>query len=116
MECTNLAQEFIIMSIQSEIEQKLTDGINIQHLEVNNESSQHNVPPGSESHFKAIIVSNDFVDKKLLDRHRMVNEILKHELKENIHALALHTYTSSEWEESNANAPASPPCLGGGKN
>lgn len=104
------------MSTQSEIEQKLTAGINIQHLEVVNESNQHNVPPGSESHFKAIIVSNDFADKKLLERHRMVNEILKQELKQNIHALALHTYTWSEWEESNSNAPTSPPCMGGGKN
>lgn len=103
------------MNIQSEIERKLTAGINIQHLEVINESSQHNVPPGSESHFKAIIVSNDFSEKKLLERHRMVNEILKQALKENIHALSLHTYTSDEWKESNSIAPASPPCMGGGK-
>ena len=103
------------MSVQSEIKRKLAAGINIQHLEVDNESNQHNVPPGSESHFKATIVSNDFTDKKLLDRHRLVNEILKQELKENIHALALHTYTLNEWKESNSNAPTSPPCLGGGK-
>ncbi|MCK4950483.1 MAG: BolA/IbaG family iron-sulfur metabolism protein [Gammaproteobacteria bacterium] len=104
------------MSIQSEIEQKLAKGLNLQHLEVINESNQHNVPPGSESHFKAIIVSDDFVDKRLLEQHRMVNDILQDELKNHIHALALHTYTQEEWKNKSENAPKSPPCMGGGGN
>jgi BolA protein len=103
------------MSIQSEIEQKLSNNIDIHHLEVINESNQHNVPPGSESHFKAIIVSDDFLGKSLLACHRIVNEVLKQELEESIHALALHTFTCKEWEESNSQAPVSPPCMGGGK-
>lgn len=103
------------MSIQAEIEQKLSDSINIVHLEVINESNQHNVPPGSESHFNATIVSDDFLDKNLLARHRTVNEILRQELEGSIHALALHTYTCNEWKESNSQSPASPPCMGGDK-
>ena len=30
----------------------------------------HNVPPGSESHFKVIIISDDFVGQSLVKRHQ----------------------------------------------
>jgi BolA protein len=103
------------MSVQAGIEQKLADSIQAQHLEVINESSNHNVPPGSESHFKVVIVADEFADKNLLARHRRINEILADELQDKIHALALHTYTADEWKQQNGNAPMSPPCKGGGK-
>ena len=103
------------MSMQTQIEQKLAHGINTKHMEVINESSNHNVPPGSESHFKVVLVSDDFADKKLLQRHRMVNELLAEELQGMIHALALHTFTEQEWKDQNGDAPMSPPCLGGSK-
>jgi len=32
-----------------------------------------------------------------------------------VHALALHTYTLSEWQQRHGEAPLSPPCLGGSK-
>ncbi len=32
----------------------------------------HNVPKGSETHFKVLVVSQQFSDKKLIDRHRFV--------------------------------------------
>ena len=103
------------MTVQSTIEQKLANGLNLLHMEVINESDQHNVPPGSESHFKLVLVSNDFADKMLIKRHRMVNEILADELQGSIHALSMHTYTEQEWREREGQAPMSPPCLGGGK-
>jgi BolA protein len=81
-----------------------------------NESSSHNVPPGSESHFKVVVVSEEFTDKNPLARHRLVNKILADELQNKIHALALHTYTAQEWYNQNEYAPESPPCLGGSKN
>ena len=103
------------MSVQETIEQKLANGIQPMHMEVINESSNHNVPPGSESHFKVILVSDDFGDKKLIQRHRMINQILAEELKGPVHALAIHAYTEQEWKDENGNAPMSPPCLGGSK-
>lgn len=103
------------MSVQTEIEAKLTKALQPRHLEVINESSNHNVPPGSESHFKVVIVSEAFDGKMLVARHRMINEILADELQHKIHALAMHTYTPEEWNEISGQAPASPPCLGGGK-
>ena len=103
------------MTVQSTIEQKLASGLNLQHMEVINESDQHNVPAGSESHFKLVLVSDDFADNMLIKRHRMVNAILEEELQNQIHALSMHTYTEDEWHEKEGQAPMSPPCLGGGK-
>jgi len=102
------------MSVQSVIEQKLTAEIHPSHLQVINESGNHNVPPGSESHFKVVIVSDAFTGKPLLARHRLINQVLADELQNQIHALALHTYTDGEWQETQQ-APDSPPCHGGGK-
>jgi BolA protein len=51
----------------------------------------------------------------LLQRHRIVNQILQKELAESIHALAIHTYTADEWVARHGDTPLSPPCLGGDK-
>jgi BolA protein len=104
------------MSIAATIEKKLLSAFSPLHLDVINESNNHNVPPGSESHFKVTIVSSDFEDERLIKRHRAVNSVLAEELAEKIHALALHTYTEKEWHDYYAeNTPLSPNCLGGGK-
>lgn len=103
------------MKVQNTIEEKLANDFQPLHLEVINESSNHNVPEGSESHFKVVVVSPEFSGKNLLARHRMINATLAEELKNSIHALAIHTYTEDEWKEESNGAPMSPPCLGGGK-
>jgi BolA protein len=100
------------MNTQEIITKKL-QALSPEHLEVVNESHMHNVPEGSESHFKVVIVSDAFKDKMLIARHRLVNKALEEELKGGIHALALHTMTMEEWFEK-GNAPQSPPCLGSG--
>ena len=76
------------MCVQSGIEKKLIENLNTSHLEVINESNNHNVPACSESHFKLVMVSDDFEGKNLLARHRLVNKILEDELKNKINAFA----------------------------
>jgi len=102
-----------VMNVQQRIEEKIAGRLDVLHLEVVNESGQHNVPPGAESHFKVVVVSNDFADKNLVSQHRMIYELLGDELQSGVHALALHTYTEQSWQASQGNAPMSPPCLGG---
>ena len=99
--------------VKDRIEQKLTDAFEPRHLEVVNESGNHNVPDGSETHFKVVIVSDEFDGRRLLARHRHVNETLADELAGPVHALAIHTYTALDWQERFGNAPMSPPCRGG---
>ena len=101
------------MKVQEVIEAKLTEALDPVHLVVDNEGSNHNVPPGSESHFKVVIVADCFEDHRLIQRHRMVNEALADELSGTVHALALHTYTAADWTDRFGDAPMSPPCRGG---
>ncbi|AGI66117.1 BolA-like protein [Octadecabacter antarcticus 307] len=101
------------MTIRQDIIDKLRHALPVGHLEVINESHKHNVPEGAESHFKVVIVSPAFEGKTLVARHRLLNGILAEALSTDIHALALHTMTKDEWFISRE-APASPPCMGGG--
>lgn len=101
--------------LQEIIEKKLTETFAPIHLKVINESYMHNVAPGSESHFKVVIVSENFAGLRLIARHRQVNQALADELANHIHALSMHTYTEQEWQEHNQIAPDSPMCMGGDK-
>lgn len=100
------------MIIQNSIENKLQT-LRPQFLVVANESHKHNVPKGSECHFKVTIVSDEFNGKTPLARHRIVNNILADELAYSLHALALHAMTLEEWFEKSGMPHDSPPCLGG---
>ena len=103
------------MTIQTNIEEKITAALQPEYLEVANESHMHNVPPGSESHFKVTVVATEFDDKMLVARHRILNQLLKEELEGPVHALSLNTLTPAEWQEKNGKVRKSPPCLGGSK-
>ena len=103
------------MTVQADIELKLSENINALHLTLENESHNHNVPAGSESHFKLVLVSDDFKGLSMVKRHQKIYAILSDEMAEKIHALAIHVYTAEEWQAQHGETPMSPPCLGGGK-
>jgi len=103
------------MSLQKLIEEKLEVELNPSHLSVTNESFMHNVPSGSESHFKVIVVSDVFDGIRLVGRHQRINSILSVELKTKLHALSIETYTTAEWLKRSGTTLSSPPCLGGNK-
>ncbi|OAD55817.1 hypothetical protein WN48_04229, partial [Eufriesea mexicana] len=98
--------------IETSIRTKLTDFLNPSYIEVINESYMHNVPKGSETHFKVIVVSDMFKDKPLIKRHRMVNELLQAELEGGVHALSILAKTPDQWNDKN-NVTPSPVCRGG---
>lgn len=101
------------MNRQQRIETALAQSLELQHLEVLDESHGHNVPDGAESHFKVVAVSEAFVGARAVQRHRMINDILALEFAEGMHALAIHVYTADEWHSRFQQAPMSPPCAGG---
>jgi len=78
------------------------------------ECRMHSVPKNSETHFKVIIVSENFADMKVLQRHRSVNECLKEELEGQVHALSIKAKTPAQWEK-NSSVEPSPACRGGSK-
>jgi BolA family transcriptional regulator, general stress-responsive regulator len=95
------------------IEAKVRAGLAVEYLELENESHMHNVPVGSESHFRLVVVSDDFDGLLLVRRHQRLYALLGDELAGGVHALAMHTFTPEEWRKRGADAEASPACLGG---
>ncbi|VVC43887.1 BolA protein [Cinara cedri] len=75
---------------------KLTDILNASYVSVNDDSD------GCGAKFSVVVVSDKFIGKTLLQRHRMVNEVLAEELKE-IHAFSQKTLTTEQWNNLNKN-------------
>jgi len=83
-------------------------------LELYDESHMHAVPPGAESHFRVVVVSEGFAGLSRVARHRRVHALAAEELASGLHALSLQAFTPEEWA-AEAAVHASPPCLGGGR-
>merc|ERR1712179_848048 len=84
--------------IENTIRTKLTAAFDPRLLEIVNESGNHGFRRGRESHFNVLMVSDAFVDKRLVNRQRMVNKVLKEEIS-NIHALSCSLRTVSEFSD-----------------
>ncbi len=82
------------------ITKKLAEALVPQSLNVVDESHQHEGHaghrPGGQTHFRVYIVSEAFMGKTRLDRHRMINAILSDELAAGVHALAIHAQAPGE--------------------
>jgi BolA protein len=103
------------MSVSAAIENKLRQGLPVEHLEVVNESHMHNVPANSETHFRVVVVSGAFDGQMPVRRHQQVYSLLDEEMAGPVHALALHTLTPAEWRQREGVTEASPACRGGSK-
>ena len=49
-------------------------------------------------HLEATIVSSDFIDMSLIERHRAVYDSMGNMMNNEIHALSMKTLTPDEWE------------------
>ena len=58
---------------------------------------------GDGRHFQAVVVSESFAGKSMLQQHRMVYAALGDSFQsEAIHALSVKTYTPEEWQAASA--------------
>ncbi|MDN0085015.1 BolA/IbaG family iron-sulfur metabolism protein [Crenobacter sp. SG2305] len=73
------------------VQQYITAGLDCTHITVE----------GDGHHFYAQIVSPAFAGKRLIERHRIVMEVVKSRLQSNeIHALSIvKALTPDEWEK-----------------
>jgi len=101
--------------VEASITSKLSSAFQPTELQVINESFMHSVPPGSESHFKVVVVSEAFQGAARVGRHRMVNSALREELDAGLHALSIQAFTPAQWEERGGAVTPSPECRGGSK-
>lgn len=66
----------------------IATGLNCAHLEVE----------GDGQHFNAVIVSDAFAGKRLVQRHQIVYAALGDRMKAEIHALSMKTLTPEEFK------------------
>ena len=80
--------------IEKKIEQKLEDGLTNPKIFLQDMT-------GTMDHFNAIIISDDFIGKNLIEQHRLVYKILGDMVTNEIHALQLKTLTWEQWKKEN---------------
>ncbi|CUA74840.1 hypothetical protein RSOLAG22IIIB_05736 [Rhizoctonia solani] len=86
------------------IQEKLTKLLNPASMEITNDSWQHRHHTAmremgggdGETHFTVRVVSDSFVGKTTMQRHRMIYSALSEELAQGVHALSLQTKTPDE--------------------
>ena len=90
------------MSMTQQIRAKLEAALSPEALEVIDDSSKHaghmHNPGGGETHFTVKVTSTAFSGKRLVERHRMINQALAAELAGQVHALAIEARAPEEAE------------------
>jgi BolA protein len=88
------------MTLAAWITQELQNRLNPSALTVIDESEQHHGHAGwregGETHFRINIVSEAFIGKSRVDRHRLVNEVLQGAFDRGLHALAIQAKAPGE--------------------
>ena len=102
--------------VEKAMRAKIESELQPSYYELENESSQHSVPPGSETHFRVLLVSEKFAGLSRVDRSRRVNVLFATELRSGVHALSQRTFTPEEWAKvADSFQMQSPACMGGSK-
>ena len=80
--------------------QKLGQHLDLHHIEIKDFTGRHlnHKQHDGGFHLEAIIVSDSFIDKTLIDRHKIIYAALGELLKHEIHAFSMKTLTPEEWE------------------
>lgn len=57
---------------------------------------------GDGTHFQAVVVSTEFEQKNMVQRHQMVYRTLGSKVGNEIHALTIRAFTPGEWDKQKA--------------
>ena len=89
------------MEIKKEIKKRLEEKLDLIHFEIKDFTGRHLNHKLHEGgfHLETTIVSDNFTDKTLIERHRVVYDAMGELMKHEIHALSMKTLTRDEWEE-----------------
>ena len=88
--------------------------LNINHHQLVNDSHKHS-GTATDSHYNLVLVSDDFFGIGPVKRHQQVYALVGDLMNNSIHALALHCYTTEQWQAKQEKIPSTAPCLGGSK-
>jgi stress-induced morphogen len=94
-----------------EIEGRIREALKPTHFEVVDESRMHSrrTAENPETHFKLVVVSDQFRGLSKVKRQQLVYSHLKDLFEQGLHAISQSTFTPEEWSE-NPTIMASPHC------
>ncbi|MGO1119308.1 BolA family protein [Rhodovibrionaceae bacterium A322] len=88
------------MSITERIEQKITQALSPEQLDVIDDSAKHQGHggwrEGGETHFRVVVVSQLFEGMTRVARQQKIYQLLAEEMAERVHALQLKCVTPAE--------------------
>ena len=93
-------------STKNKILDTFSSNLNIYKIDVEDQSYRHagHVKENSGGHYRALIVSNDFMSLSLIDRHKRVYSLLNKLMESEIHALSMETLTEEEFSSRSSGA------------
>ncbi len=91
--------------MEKEIKNNLLHSFEVHHLEIQNDSKLHS-RPGNHTHYRVLLVSNDFENLGKVKRHQAVYKSMDNFFQKGLHSLSLQTYTIEEWKEQQMNNPS----------
>jgi len=78
---------------QIELEETIRSILSVEHLQVVDLT-------GTRDHWQVLVVSAEFADKSRVEQHQLIMEPLQKRFGSNeIHAMALKTFTPEKWEK-----------------
>ena len=91
------------LSKKDQIQHKIEEFFHPQFLEVIDDSAKHKGHQGvdgkKETHFRITVICNSFSSMSLIDRHRMIYNVIKKNFlgKGGIHSVSIKAYTEKEY-------------------
>ena len=86
--------------IENKILKLIKSKLTVEHISIEDLTSkhQHHKHYNGGGHFKLTVISDDFTNLSLIQRHRLIYSILSDMMKTEIHALSMVTKTTSEYK------------------
>ena len=100
------------------LEERLISKLEPSLLVIENESHRHKSRGEAESHFKVLVVSEQFNSLSVIDRHKLVHQaVAKDDGSMPCHSLSIKAMTAKQFDDKPdvLSQFQTPPCLGGSK-
>ena len=87
--------------IKKIIKDKIKNKIKIHFIKIEDLTKTHLNHPNYDGggHYKLIVISDDFINCTLIQRHQMIYDILKKMIKKEIHAISITAKTIDEYNK-----------------
>ena len=93
--------KILMNKTEDKMKNLITKNISIFKIEIIDESHKHinHQKDTSGGHFRLFLVSNDFTNLNLIQRHQLIYKILKNMIKTEIHALSMKLLDIEEYNK-----------------